>query len=255
MVAAAVTGGLEPIIPVLTACLSGAFIAAGANAVNDVFDIEIDRINRPDRPLPRGVLGARAAMGFAITCFLFGISLGAFISLPAFFIAVLFSILLFFYSAFFKRTVLIGNFVVSLSTAAAFVYGGVATNHAEQSLYPALFAFFMHFGREIIKDMEDIHGDEMQRAMTLPVRFGLLPAQWLVTFLFLVLAIVTWMPFALGVYNFYFFLMVLLGVYPVLLYCIVMVWRRPEHRALHKMSILLKADMFIGLLAILIGRS
>ena len=41
---------------ILLAGITGALVAAGANAINDAFDIDIDRINRPDRPLPRGAL-------------------------------------------------------------------------------------------------------------------------------------------------------------------------------------------------------
>ena len=50
-----------PCFVILLAGITGALVAAGANALNDAFDIDIDRINRPDRPLPRGALAPNDA--------------------------------------------------------------------------------------------------------------------------------------------------------------------------------------------------
>jgi len=241
-------------VAVLLACTSAAMVAAAANAINDYFDLEIDSINKPERPLPAGLVSQKQAIVMAVFCFVVGISLGALINVFALVIVVTFSVILYFYSAFFKGTVLLGNAIVSLSTAFAFIYGGVAVRHPERAIIPAVFAFFMHFGREIIKDMEDVHGDNQLHANTLPVLYGMRPAQWLVSLLFVTLLILTLLPFLLNIYGLYYFVTVMLGVNSVLIAIIFMIWKNTSTKMLHRLSVLLKADMPIGLLAIYLGQ-
>ena len=51
-----VTGSIQPLVKLLLACFSGMLVMAGANSINDYFDLEIDRINKPKRPLPSGLV-------------------------------------------------------------------------------------------------------------------------------------------------------------------------------------------------------
>ncbi len=239
---------------VLLACLTGAFITVAANAINDVYDLDIDRINRPDRPLPSGVMSPKEAFAFSIFFFTLGVTSSAFINKKTLIIAIFFSVLLYLYSSTFKRRVLIGNFTVSLATAFAFIYGGAAVGHIENALFPAIFAFLMHFGREIIKDMEDIEGDAQNGAHTLPIRFGIRPAQVLTTVLLLTLIPVTQLPFVFNMYGIWYLILVNLGVNTVLLYTVFSMWHKPVRSNFRLLSILLKADMLIGLVAIYAGR-
>lgn len=236
------------------ACLTGAFITAAANAINDVYDLEIDRINRPDRPLPSGLVSPREAFAFSIFFFLLGVTSSALINRETLIIAILFSVLLYLYSSTFKRRVLIGNFTVSLATAFAFIYGGAAVGHIQNALFPAIFAFLMHFGREIIKDMEDVEGDAKDGAQTLPIRYGIHPAQVLTTALLIALIAITQLPFVLKIYGMWYLIVVNLGVNTVLLYTIMSMWKKPARSNFRLLSILLKADMLIGLVAIYVGR-
>ncbi len=242
------------IITVLAACFSGGLITAASNTINDYFDVEIDRINKPNRPIPAGLVERKDTLVFSLFLYTAGVLLGLLINLTAFIIALSASLLLFFYSAKLKRTVLLGNIAVSLSTALAFIYGGVAVGRVKNAVIPAVFAFMMHFGREIIKDMEDIEGDKKNRAITLPVRFGLVPAKWWATVIFFVLFVLTIIPFLTNIYGIWYLLIVLLGVNSVLVYTIIKMWRHSSKEIFSQLSILLKADMIIGLLAIIAGR-
>ena len=253
-VGAILAGPLQPISAVLAACVSGALITAAANTINDVFDVEIDRVNKPLRPLPRNLLGLREAKIFSGILFVSGVGCAFFIGYTALMIAAVFSVLLYMYSAYLKRMVIWGNFVVSLATAFAFIYGGLSVGHPEYALYPALFAFCMHFAREIIKDIEDQKGDRQGNANTLAVVYGIRPGQWLVTLLLTLLAGLTVVPFVTGLYNRYYFWMLLAGVYTVLIYTLCCIWLRPTVRQMRFVSKLLKADMLIGLLALYVGR-
>jgi geranylgeranylglycerol-phosphate geranylgeranyltransferase len=239
---------------VLFACLTGAFITAAANAINDVYDLEIDRINRPYRPLPKGEITPKEAFVFSIIFFVLGVTSSAMINKATLIIAVVFAVLLYLYSASLKRRALIGNVTVSLATAIAFIYGGVAVEQVKNAFFPALYAFLMHFGREIIKDMEDVEGDRKNGALTLPIRCGIRPAQILTTILLGALILITQLPFFLGIYGIWYLIVVNVGVNAVLLFTILSMWLTPERSNYRLLSALLKADMLIGLAAIYIGR-
>lgn len=252
-VAVLICGTLESMDKVWLACLTAAFMTAAANAVNDYFDLDIDRINRPNRPIPSGVVTSFEALVFSALFFVLGVACGFLINRATFCTAAVFSLLLILYSAKFKRMVLVGNMVVSLATAFAFIYGGFAVGSVRQAIFPAVFAFLMHFGREIIKDMEDLEGDRRNGAFTLPVRHGLKPAQALVTGLFMVLIAVTIAPFLTRLYGIWYLLIVAV-VDAVLVVVMIEMWRNPARANLGRLSAALKADMVIGLLAIYAGR-
>jgi geranylgeranylglycerol-phosphate geranylgeranyltransferase len=239
---------------ILFACLTSALLTAAANAVNDYFDHDIDLINRPNRPLPHGDIEPTEALYFALSLFILGVFFSYLINIETLICAGTFSLLLICYSARWKRMVLIGNIVVSLATAFAFLYGGFAVKAIEKALFPALFAFLMHFGREIIKDMEDIVGDQQNGAVTFPIRYGNRAAKIMVTAFYVILMAITYLPYVLGLYGRVYVMIVSLGVNTVLLWSIISLWHDASRRNLRLMSAVIKADMFIGLAAIYAGR-
>ena len=249
VIAAAITGPIEEWTAVLLAAASAFLIAGAANTLNDVYDVEIDRINRPDRILASRKLALPIARQAAYAEYLLGIILGFAISWQMGFMATFFAALTAVYSARLKGTPGWGNLVVSLSTGAAFIYGGLAVQRAEEAFIPALFAFSMHLGREIVKDMEDLKGDIASGAETLPILMGLKGASRLVILNFIFLIILTAWPYFSGLYSQIYFIIVLLGVYPVLLFVMGSLIHNPGAR-LAFLSKLLKIDMLAGLLAI-----
>lgn len=249
-VAAFITGTIQPIEDVIRACISCGLIFAAANTINDYYDFRIDKINKPGRPIPSGLIGLRPARAAAIIEYVLGVFLGGMISTEMLLMAAFFSALSFFYSAYLKRTILWGNFAVSLSTAAVFIYGGLAVRRPIHAVVPAIFAFFYHFGREIIKDMQDMKGDSKNAAHTFPVKFGIDPAIRLIWINFSLLTLLTILPYWIKWYSLAYFLIVILGMYPAIFYVLISITRNTESKHLGHISNLLKADMFIGLLAI-----
>lgn len=249
-IAAFITGTLAPPEAVALACLSAGLIGSAANTINDYYDIDIDRVNKPYRVLAAGKINARSARLAALVEYALGIILAAFISLPMFLMAFIFSALTFIYSAILKRTILWGNFAVSLTTAAAFIYGGLAVNRPGEAIIPAVFAFFFHFGREIIKDMEDIQGDSQHQAKTFPIHFGLGPSVALVWANFIILAVLLILPYSMGWYGIIYLVIVLSGIYPVIFYAMISILKNTSPAHLGFLSNILKADMLAGLLAI-----
>ena len=75
-IGALVTGTIQPLNKVLLACLSGGLVAAGANTINDYFDVEIDRHNKPYRPLPAGKVSLKSAFVFSLSLLVLGSPIG-----------------------------------------------------------------------------------------------------------------------------------------------------------------------------------
>ncbi len=284
LVAAALVEPFDFTFAVAGAMISGMLIAAGANVINDLCDLDIDRINRPQRVLPSERLMPAAALAFTIFLLACGNFFSIFINKAALMIAVGSSILLVVYSLRLKRQPLTGNLAVSAATALAFIYGAIAAqaglSRAEASdgilgmsslndvvtlasswhrdwragIFPAAFSFLFHFGREVIKDIEDQAGDRAMRARTLPLVYGLGAAQAAATVAFVLLILATLLPFYRGIYNITYLWIVIGGVDLVLVAAIYVLWKNPAPPRMRQLSAVLKADMLIGLAAIYFGR-
>jgi geranylgeranylglycerol-phosphate geranylgeranyltransferase len=241
-------------IGLFLACSSATLIMAGGNVINDYYDVAIDKINKPFRPIPVGLVTHSGALKWANILFALGLFLSIFVTKIAFLLAVSTVALLFCYGAALKRTILLGNVVISVLTALVFVYGALAFGRARDVIIPAVFAFLFHFGREIIKDIEDSEADAQSGFKTFPIRFGTRWTLILISFIFLGLIIMTPIPWLLDLYNQKYLWTVFFGVDLVLLTVLAAIWARPSKGVFRAGSAVLKADMLVGLFAIYIGR-
>jgi len=141
--------------------------------------------------------------------------------------------------------------VVSLLAAAAFPYGAITTGTWGRSWIPAGFALLFHLGREIIKDIEDVKGDAAAGARTLPLRWGIPKAALLSSGIYLFLIGFTLLPWIANLYGKPYLGLVLL-VDLILLYALFRLHRNSVAGSTH-LNLLLKAGMFLGLLAIVAG--
>lgn len=248
-----VTGTVHPLDKLLLAALSGTLIAAAANAVNDVYDLAIDRVNKPERPLPSGMVSPALAHIYAIILFIVGIGLGSFIHWKGFTIAIMTSILLYLYSSHLKRTVLWGNLTVAFVSGLAFVYGGLAVGRTEQALIVGGFALFYHLAREIIKDAEDVEGDARDGAVTLPIRYGVRLALVLATIVMCLLIVLTILPYTWGIFSTAYLWVVVLGVDAFLAFVMISMWRDASPANLGRLALWMKFNMFVGLVAVYLG--
>jgi geranylgeranylglycerol-phosphate geranylgeranyltransferase len=160
------------LVKLVCALACGALITAGGNTINDCFDVEGDRINHPERPIPSGRISKTKAWYLAALELLIGLALGLSVNLTCGVIAALaVALLLAYEAAGLKNSGLPGNITISLLTALLFVTGGAAAGDVRPPLSMALLAFLASVGREIIKDIEDIEGDTTRR--TWPMRVGI----------------------------------------------------------------------------------
>lgn len=238
---------------VILAIISASIVAAAGNAINDYFDVEIDRINKPQRPLPSGALPPNDALIFYLILIFISILLSVFISIQAIIIVIIVNILLFFYSKRLKRTAFWGNLTVSLVSALAFIYGGISVGNVQQAWIPAAFAFLFHFGREIVKDVEDVKGDKASYANTIAIKLGAKTAITIASAIFIFLIFTTLLPYIFNLYNLAYLIIVILGVDLGLIWIIIALHREYPIQKLNRINTILKLQMVIGIISILIG--
>lgn len=159
-----------------TAAAVGAtwFATAGGNAVNDYFDREIDTINRPDRPIPRGAVSPREAFAFSVALFLGAVVCAVTLPVEALLIAVVNLVALVAYTEYFKGLPAVGNLVVGYLTGSTFLFGAAAVDSTFDPNVLVLFglAALATFTREVVKDVEDLEGDREEGLSTLPIVVG-----------------------------------------------------------------------------------
>lgn len=193
---------------------STVLIAAAGYIINDYFDVKTDLINRPNTVVVDRLIKRRSAIILHLTFTAAGIVIGMYAALKTGYLRfALFhfaaAFLLWVYSTHLKKSLLIGNILVSLLTASVIfmplvyemgtmhkVSPGFISAH-RHLLFDAfritfafsLFAFVTSFAREIIKDMEDYRGDKETGGATMPITWGMLPARISAFFLLIITAI------------------------------------------------------------------
>jgi len=192
-------------------------VAAGGYVINDYFDVKIDAINRPDRLIVTRSVSKPQAMRLFQVLTIAGVLCGLAVAwcVRSWVAAVIFVFvpgLLWFYSASYKRQLIIGNLIIALVTALCPLLVAVCNvaylkmhytnvngiNVLEYTTLPhdiyiwiggfAAFAFLGTWIREIIKDMQDQMGDRELECHSLPVVFGEQPTKIIVTVLLALMA-------------------------------------------------------------------
>lgn len=225
------------------------------NALNDYCDADIDRINRPQRPIPQGLVSRRAALAISIGLFVFGSLLALpLLTLPIAVIMLFAMMLLISYSTTFKVLPFWGNVVVSLILGMAFLFGASVFGDIQRGIPPFLLAFGFNLIREVVKDMQDIDGDRTVGARTVPLRYGIDTARRLVILLTLLLMIGALLPCLLNIYGRLYLVTLIVAVELPLLYVILSIQHDASSRNCARLAALLKGDVFFGLLAIYLGK-
>ncbi|MGM0478409.1 MAG: geranylgeranylglycerol-phosphate geranylgeranyltransferase [Bacteroidota bacterium] len=192
---------------------STVLIAAAGNIINDYFDVRADRVNRPGRLVITKHVKRRWAIVLHWTLNLIAFLMAAYLSYrnrTFWYVFIhLFSInLLWFYSMQLKRTLVIGNVVIALLTSLVPVLVGIFYDENVNSelvsgnIFPfenvelksffitfgaglGAFAFLLNWIREIVKDIEDMEGDHVIRARTIPIFYGVKRAKYMALLLIL----------------------------------------------------------------------
>lgn len=266
---------------------STVIIAAGGNIINDYFDVKADKINKPHKVIIGKYIKPRLAIVWHWILNFIAFSIAVYLSLKFdtfwyVFIHLLSINLLWIYSMRLKRKFLIGNIVVSLLTALVPILAGIfilnfiwsipeggkidVTNpiplitHKELDLIILLifsaFAFFLNLVREIIKDVEDIEGDKLLRAKTIPMILGERKAR-IISLILLIFVLISAM---IGLYLFVIELkfqlriidIILFGLISLFLFLAIFFLKSTDRKQLKYADRSLKVAMIIGSLLPLI---
>ena len=153
--------------------LTAFLLLAGTMVFNDIQDVQVDRVNSPNRPIPSGKVTIRQAYGLSVVFSAFALLSSLVLGILTFLTALFALALMAYYNTHGKRTGLLGNVVVSFNVALPFFFGGLAVN----SLRPLLFIFFLlaflaNTAREVAKGIADVAGDSSKGIMTIAVTQG-----------------------------------------------------------------------------------
>ncbi len=233
------------------------FLVSFGYAVNDIFDVHADLVNRPRRAIPSGVLSIKLAWLTAVLCLILGSGLliGASTAVAVYFVVV--AVLLYLYAAVISAKLILGNVLVATLCASVFALGGLICTPGSGSLAIliacGLLTFLYNLGREIVKDIEDVAGDQAIARSTLPLKWGVQTARIVATAIFAVLIGASYAAHMnLGLSQ-WFLPAISFGVNLPLALIFVIYWRRDALKGARSVSLALKIVMIPALLAILLA--
>ncbi|SHH68703.1 geranylgeranylglycerol-phosphate geranylgeranyltransferase [Winogradskyella jejuensis] len=247
-------------------------IAAAGYIINDIEDVEADKINKPNKVIIGKHISETNATYLFIALNVIGIIAGYFISNAVeksnfVLLFILTSGLLYIYSTYLKKITLIGNLVVASLVSFSILLVGICdlvpamneTNTVSQLFFLdlikdyAVFAFMLNLFRELVKDIEDIDGDYKIDVKSIPIILGRHRATKLVFVLSLIplLVIIFYLsnnlyqqPIALGY--------VLLFIVAPMLYCSIKIYSAEHKKEFIHISTVLKLVMLMGILSLLL---
>jgi len=253
---------------------SSVLIAAAGYIINDYFDLNIDRVNKPEKIVVEKLIKRRWAIVWHWVLSCIGILIGFYISWrlrnifigPANMICVA---LLWFYSTTFKKKLLIGNVIISLLTAWVILvlylcefrlhrfvdpvyHRSLSTVYKFAILYAA-FAFIISLIREVVKDIEDMEGDARYGCRTMPVVWGVNVSKvFIATWLIVLIASLIVIQFYVLQYRWwisvlYCFIFILLPMVQILRKLYV----AASNADYYQLSKLIKAVMLAGILSMI----
>jgi geranylgeranylglycerol-phosphate geranylgeranyltransferase len=200
------------------------FISMGSFAINDYFDVRVDRANkRYDRPLVSGAMSKGSAALIAFASFAIGVAASAFINPQAFLIAFVFALFAALYSYRLKEILLVGNLYVAASMAIPFIFGDFVVSGAMSPTILLLSATVLSsgFAREIHGTIRDFGGDKKVRNVrSIPSYMGARNASYLAfAFYLIAIALSVWLFFfALPFYHNIFYIVPIAAVDILLVY-------------------------------------
>lgn len=236
--------------------LAGFFLCAYSMAANDIYDVEVDRVNQPSRPIPSARISTQNANRLSVLGLMIGMACSVLSFNPlAVTIAAAYAFLSWLYSYRAKREGIGGNLIVASSLAIPFVYGGVISGGKILSsllLLMALTAFFAGVGREVVKAMADIEGDEKRGVNSLARRRGMKAASVAGAASFILAVFTSWLPLVYKLANeFYVFGVLVPDV--IFVYLAVSIAEDQSISNAHRVKTVALAGMLAGLLVFIGG--
>jgi len=251
IIGAIVAGAFLPstTLQIVLAIIAAFLINGAGNVVNDYFDYRIDKVNRPNRPIPSGRIKRSSVAVYFAVLIAVSLMLAYFVSRDFLYLAVINSLVSFVYSWKLKGTPLVGNAAVSWLAGSTFA-GGALVLHSFAALPAAVLllasiGFLGTLSREIFKDIEDVKGDKEEKARTLPIVIGNKGAM-IVASIVLMLGIASLLvPLYAGLFSAYYYV----GIVPAIIICLLAVAKKTPHKS----QKLIKIAMYFIFLGFILG--
>jgi geranylgeranylglycerol-phosphate geranylgeranyltransferase len=183
--------------------LTGFFISGAAMISNDVFDIEVDRVSHPERPLPSGRVTVTEAVILTCLFSMAGFISAAFFGLTVFALAVILWAVSILYNWRFKESGLPGHLMVAFCVASTFILGGVTAGRLADGMIWAfgIMAFLFDLDEEIANSAMDMEGDGKRSARTFARTYGKQNALRVATLLFVAIVVLSGILFLAGIFD------------------------------------------------------
>ena len=235
---------------------------AFANIINDLFDYDTDKINNPEKYLIPVKIDSDYKINLHSCIILIVILILPSIALilghlyfPQYAIYYLYLIffLIIIYTPFLKGVPLIGNIIISFILASIFIITELILLNKFNNIlfYPSLLTFLLTLIREIIKDIDDLKGDQKVGINTFPVFFGIKNSKYLLSILTILLILISIYPYYLNIYDYEYLILLVLLVQIPLIGCIFYLWKYPDFQSRRTLTIATKYITIGGVLVIL----
>lgn len=227
------------VVSIILGAMLAASLNAASNGINQIFDLEIDRINKPNRELPAGRMTIPEAWGVSIFFYALTMILAYSIGMECFIIVLIGAFMTYIYSAppfRTKRWGIAANLTIAIPRGVLLKVAGWSCVKTVMNFEPwyigMIFGSFL-LGAATTKDFSDMKGDKAQGCITLPIKYGVAKSAWIIApffvFPFLLMPLGVSMGYLTGnpfLLNFFGFSLSLWGAYVCLL-----ILRRPEELA------------------------
>ncbi|MFZ4799399.1 MAG: geranylgeranylglycerol-phosphate geranylgeranyltransferase [Bacteroidia bacterium] len=245
--------------------ISATFLSAAAGyIINDYMDVKLDMVNKPKAVIIGKSISRRWAILLHSSFNILAIYLAWQISYKVAGLVFTCSLLLWMYSQYFKKSYLLGNFLVALMTASTIfilIPFDENTNVLACIAY-SVFAFFSNLIREIIKDTEDMRGDSKFNANTLPIKLGIRKTKNILLYLQIIFIVsciflIYLFPIISNTNLLYFVWFSSFIVFLVIIpsfYSLYLIWNADTKKHFTKLSFLSKLIMIFGVISMVFWR-
>ena len=236
-------------MPLILAVIVTFFITAGSMTFNDAYDWKIDRINHPNRPIPKGILTPKQMLQFTAFLFTTGLFITFFINFICTCIYIFSIVFLAIYELYTKKYGIMGNITVAFISSIAFTFGGAAVSNPVVTLPLTILGFLIIFGREILMDIRDADGDKQIR-LTLPHQIGIKNASLISSIILLLAIAVSPLPYILNIVNLWYIYFII----PVdVLTILTVIWFLRDHKNAALSAHIIRGVLALGLIGFIMG--
>ncbi len=252
-----------------------ALLTASGNIINDVYDVVIDQINKPEKVIVGKKITEKTAMSWYMGLTIAGVAMGFVlansIDRPLFscvFIIVAF--LLYLYASSLKSMLLVGNVVISILVSLVLLVVVIFDLLPSVSAYQrefyqsvlkvvaiyAAFSFLVNLCREWVKDCQDVNGDKAGGRSTLPLLLGVQRTQRIIAgTIGIVIALLIYLTIEVIHADQWLLYYVVFGIIAPLMYVAIRLWQATGNKELSSISAIIKITMLLGVLSMLLVHS